>query len=223
MITTKTRASCTRIWVSIYTEVGWRFASVILFSRSHKNVKETVTNWRSEIELCFFKQPQKHRILVSIILETERVTQATILNKILLQYIENSLVALLINFDQLYTPSTVVDKRKLYNRQKKTIRCATAQKITTYYSIYKTKIICRCGIAEFAGLEYDGVEQEETTYCTPWSERKLMCTTRNYVTHKSKYISYGYCLRDNNVIDSITTTLEHMTYCGMISFLSYFQ
>ena len=23
-----------------------------------------------------------------------------------------------------------------------------------------------------------------------------MCTTRNYFTHKSKYISYGYCLRD---------------------------
>ena len=34
------------------------------------------------------------------------------------------------------------------------------------------------------------------TYCTRWSERKLMCTTRNYFTHKSKYISYGYCLRD---------------------------
>ena len=35
-----------------------------------------------------------------------------------------------------------------------------------------------------------------TTYCTRWSEHKLMCTTRNYFTHKSEYISYGYCLRD---------------------------
>jgi len=28
-----------------------------------------------------------------------------------------------------------------------------------------------------------------------------MGTTRNYFTHKSKYISYGYCLRDLGVCD----------------------
>jgi len=82
-----------------------------------------------------------------------------------------------------------------------------------------------CGIAEFAGLENDGVEQEETYILhTMKSERKLMCTTRNYFTHTSKYISYGYCLRDLEQQCDRQHKLQHlghMTYCGhcMISFL----
>ena len=83
------------------------------------------------------------------------------------------------------------------------------------------------GIAEFAGLENDGVEHEET-YILRWSERKLMCTTRNYFTHKSKYISYVYCLRDLEQQCDRQHKLQHWntwsTACGhcMISFLIIF-
>jgi len=43
-----------------------------------------------------------------------------------------------------------------------------------------------------------------------------MCTTRNYFTHKSKYISYGYCLRDleQQCDRQHELQLGHMTYCG---------
>jgi len=70
------------------------------------------------------------------------------------------------------------------------------------------------GIAEFAGPENDGVEQERTYYIR-WSERKLMCTTRNYIFHTQiqihilrriqSYTGIVWGTWSNNVIDSTNT------------------
>jgi len=51
--------------------------------------------------------------------------------------ISDKLAAKVSHYDPLYSPSTVVDKRKLY-KKRKSIRCTAAQKVTTYYNIYKT-------------------------------------------------------------------------------------
>jgi len=73
---------------------------------------------------------------------SKHVLHALSRRKVLVSIINTFYVLVFIfwDFDQLYSPTTVVDKRNLglYHR-KKSIRSTAAQKITTYYNIYKNR------------------------------------------------------------------------------------